>query len=83
MTLREGRGSALTVSLKEAPDKLWDEQYRKRVVEVLLNQLQSLTISITQSAIRSCGYIFEYLLLQGKTIPSPLLVAFVRVSLVY
>ncbi|XP_066249177.1 stalled ribosome sensor GCN1 [Euwallacea similis] len=78
VTLREGRGSALTVALKEAPLQLWDEQYRTKVTQVLLSQLQSQIVAITQSAIRSCGYLFEYLLSHDETIPSNLLVAFVR-----
>ncbi|KAL1494916.1 hypothetical protein ABEB36_010427 [Hypothenemus hampei] len=78
VTLREGRGTALTVAIKEAPEKLWDEQYRTKLIQVLLSQLQLLTVSITRSAIRSCGYLFEFLLLQEETIPNNLLVAFVR-----
>ncbi|XP_030761834.1 eIF-2-alpha kinase activator GCN1 isoform X2 [Sitophilus oryzae] len=78
VTLREGRGSALTVALKEAPERLWDDQYRSKLTQTILSQIQSPTISITQSAIRSCGYLIEYLLKNEEPIPSNLLVPFVR-----
>lgn len=78
VTLREGRGSALTVALKETPDGLWDEQYRSKLIQVLLSQLQSTTVSIVQSAIRSTCYLLEYLLVHDEGVPSNLLVSFVR-----
>ncbi|CAG9759746.1 unnamed protein product [Ceutorhynchus assimilis] len=77
LTLREGRGSALTVALKESPKRLWDDQYRNMVTQVLLSQLQS-QINVTQSAIRSCGYLLEYLLMNDENMPNQLLVAFLR-----
>ncbi|KAH1001345.1 eIF-2-alpha kinase activator GCN1-like isoform X2 [Dendroctonus ponderosae] len=78
MTLREGRGFALTVALKEAPERLWDEQYKMKLSQVLLSQFQSQVVSITQSAIRSCGYLLEYIISNGEAIPNNVLVAFVR-----
>ncbi|KAF7282220.1 hypothetical protein GWI33_003020 [Rhynchophorus ferrugineus] len=78
LTLREGRCSALTVALKETPEKLWDEQYRQKLIQTLLSQLQCSTITINQSAVRSCGYLLEYLLLNQETIPNNLLVPFLR-----
>ncbi|XP_074026538.1 lethal (3) 80Fj [Leptinotarsa decemlineata] len=77
-TLREGLSSALSVALKESPESLWDEQYRKKLIQTLLSQLSSQSITITQTAIRSCGYLLKYLLLNDETIPHTLLVPFVR-----
>ncbi|KAG5899951.1 hypothetical protein JTB14_002498 [Gonioctena quinquepunctata] len=77
-TLREGQSSALSVALKESTERLWDEQYRKKVVQTLLSQLSAQSITITQIAIRSCGYLLNYLLLNDEPIPNNLLVAFVR-----
>ncbi|KAJ8966633.1 hypothetical protein NQ314_003400 [Rhamnusium bicolor] len=77
-TLREGRGSALSVALKETPESLWDEQYRNKLIQTLLSQLSSQSVSITQIAIRSCGYLLQYLLLNEEPIPNNLLVPFVR-----
>ncbi|CAH1119168.1 unnamed protein product [Phaedon cochleariae] len=75
-TLRDGRAAALSVALKEAPATLWDEQYRKKLVQTLLNQLSS--DATTQIAIRSCGYLLHYLLQNEEAIPNNLLVPFVR-----
>lgn len=79
-TLREGRGAALTVALKETPKSLWDEQYRNKLIQCLLNQLSSQSVSLTQIAIRSCGYLLQYLLINDEPIPNNLVVPFVRVS---
>uniref|UniRef100_A0A6P7FRK7 EIF-2-alpha kinase activator GCN1-like n=1 Tax=Diabrotica virgifera virgifera TaxID=50390 RepID=A0A6P7FRK7_DIAVI len=77
-TLKEGRGSALTVALKEAAVSLWDEQYRAKLIQTLLSQLSSQSVVINQIAIRSCGYLLQFLLMSEEPIPSNLLVPFVR-----
>lgn len=82
-TLREGQASALTVALKEAPDRLWDEQYRNKLMKTLLSQLASQSVNLTQIAIRSCGYLLQYLLINDISIPSNIIVPFVRVSTRY
>lgn len=79
-TLREGQASALTVTLKEAPEKLWDEQYRNKLIQTLLSQLLSQSFNLTQIGIRSCGYLLQYLLINDIPIPGNLIVPFVRVS---
>lgn len=79
-TLREGQASALTVALKEAPERLWDEQYRNKLIQTILSQLASQSVNLTQIAIRSCGYLLQHLLLNDIPIPSNLIVPFVRVS---
>lgn len=68
------------MALKEAPERLWDEQYKMKLSQVLLSQFQSQVVSITQSAIRSCGYLLEYIISNGEAIPNNVLVAFVRVK---
>ncbi|XP_057670075.1 eIF-2-alpha kinase activator GCN1 [Diorhabda carinulata] len=77
-TLKEGRGSALSVALKETPQSLWDEQYRVKLIQTLLSQLSSQSVVITQIAIRSCGYLLQYLLINEQPIPTNLIVPFVR-----
>lgn len=79
-TLREGQASALTVALKEAPERLWDEQYRNKLIQTLLNQFISQSVNLTQIAVRSCGYLLQYLLTNDISIPANLVVPFVRVS---
>ncbi|XP_060530072.1 stalled ribosome sensor GCN1 [Cylas formicarius] len=77
-TIREGRASALTVALKEAPERLWDDQYRTKLIQTLLGELQSPVVALTQIGIRSCGYLLQYLLMAEEPIPSNLLTPFVR-----
>lgn len=79
-TLREGRACALTVALKEDPEGLWDEKFRPKLIQTLLSQLTAPSAVINQIAIRSCGYLLQFLLMNGEPIPNNLLVPFVRVS---
>lgn len=71
----------MTVALKETPESLWDEQYRKKLIQTLLSQIASQSVNLTQIAIRSCGYLLQYLLINEEPIPPPLVGPFVRVSL--
>ncbi|XP_025837277.1 eIF-2-alpha kinase activator GCN1 [Agrilus planipennis] len=77
-TLRQGRGAALSVVLKESPALLWDEQYQLRLTKTILSQLSSDRVPITQTAIRSCGYLLEYVLLNNEPLPVALLTPFVK-----
>lgn len=76
--LRQGRGAALSVVLKESPQLPWDEQYRIRLVKTLLTQLSADRVPITQTAVRSCGYLLQYLLNNGEGLPMNLLSPFVK-----
>ncbi|CAH0556041.1 unnamed protein product [Brassicogethes aeneus] len=77
-SLREGRGAALTVVIKECPDLVWDEQYRKKLLQTLLGQISSTTINITKIGIRSSGYLLQFLMLKKEPLPASLLGPFVR-----
>nr|CAI5870225.1 unnamed protein product [Callosobruchus analis] len=77
-TVKEGRGWALSTALKECPDRLWDEQYRNRLIQTLLSQLSAQSVTLTKIAIRSCGYLLQYLLIHDQPIPNNLVVPFVR-----
>ncbi|CAG9865117.1 unnamed protein product [Phyllotreta striolata] len=76
--MREARGSALTVALKENSECLWQEQHRQKLTQTLLSQLSSQSVQLTQIAIRSCCYLLQYLLNNELPIPNNLLVPFVR-----
>lgn len=78
--LRQGRGAALSVTLKETPDTIWTDQYKIRLVQTILSQLAADKVSVTQTAVRSCGYLLQYLMLNDQNLPSNLLGPFVRVS---
>lgn len=77
--LKEGRGAALTVVIKECPEIVWDEQYRNKLLQILLTQLSSTTVNVTKISIRSCGYLLQFLMQNKETLPANLLGPFVRV----
>lgn len=57
---------------------MWDEQYRQRLLQVLLSQLAADRVPITQTAVRSCGYLLQYLMNNEESLPANLLAPFVR-----
>lgn len=77
--LKHGRGAALSVALKESPSTLWQEQYKSRLIQTILGQLASDKVIITQTAVRSCGYLLQYLMTNDEALPIALLGPFVRV----
>lgn len=76
--LRQGRGAALSVVLKESPQLLWDEQYQLKLTRTLLSQLTADRVPIVQTAIRSCGYLLQYLMCNDQQLPVNLLTPFVK-----
>ncbi|XP_044271833.1 eIF-2-alpha kinase activator GCN1 [Tribolium madens] len=76
--LRHGRAAALSVALKEFPACIWQEQYKTRLIQTILTQLAADRVVITQTAVRSCGYLLQYLMLNGEALPTNLLGPFVR-----
>jgi hypothetical protein len=78
--LRQGRGAALSVALKESPSSVWQERYKVRLIQTILSQLSADRVFITQTAVRSCGYLLQYLMMNEETLPTGLLGPFVRVG---
>ncbi|KAK9703077.1 HEAT repeat [Popillia japonica] len=76
--LRHGRGAALSVALKESPDIIWTEQYEVRTERTILSQLAADNIAVTQTAVRSCGYLLQYLMNNDIQLPLNLLGPFVK-----
>jgi hypothetical protein len=76
--LRQGRGAALSVALKESPSSVWQERYKVRLIQTILSQLSADRVFITQTAVRSCGYLLQYLMMNEETLPTGLLGPFVR-----
>ncbi|KAI4470055.1 translational activator gcn1-related [Holotrichia oblita] len=76
--LRHGRGAALSVALKESADIIWTEQYQIRTERTILSQLAADNIAVTQTAVRSCGYLLQYLMNNDTQLPLNLLGPFVK-----
>ncbi|XP_022916125.2 stalled ribosome sensor GCN1 [Onthophagus taurus] len=76
--LKHGRAAALSVSLKECPEVMWVEQYQPKIEKTILSQLTSDTMVVTQTAIRSCGYLLQYLMMNDLTLPINVLGPFVK-----
>lgn len=69
------------MALKESPATVWQEQYKQKLIRTILSQLGADRVVITQTAVRSCGYLLQYLMVNDETLPSNLLGPFVRVIL--
>lgn len=79
--IRQSRGAALSVALKESSELLWNDLYRDKLLSTLLNQLTADKVTVTLAAVRSCGYLLQYLLLNNQSLPINLLGPFVKVSI--
>lgn len=78
--LRHGRGAALTVALKESAGVIWTDQYEIRTEKTLLSQLAADNTAVTLTAVRSCGYLLQYLMNNDLPLPANLLGPFVKVN---
>ncbi|KAE8739724.1 hypothetical protein FOCC_FOCC014768 [Frankliniella occidentalis] len=76
--LRHGRSAALFVALKECPDVVYTDNYCDKLHRVILSYLVADRVQIAQNGIRCCGYLFDHLMSNGKTLPSALISPFVR-----
>ncbi|KAG8189604.1 hypothetical protein JTE90_018960 [Oedothorax gibbosus] len=72
-TLRHGRSVSLMIALKEAPNRLLNEDWTDRIVKVLLVYLTADRLAIVLSGVRATGYFMLHLLQSEKQIPQPLL----------
>uniref|UniRef100_A0A1B6CCQ0 TOG domain-containing protein n=1 Tax=Clastoptera arizonana TaxID=38151 RepID=A0A1B6CCQ0_9HEMI len=77
-TLRHGRSAALFVSLKEAPEIVYKDDYIEKIHRSLLAYLMADRVPIAMNGIRSCGYLFQYLMRNNVVLPPQLLTPFVR-----
>ncbi|XP_043511247.1 eIF-2-alpha kinase activator GCN1 [Frieseomelitta varia] len=76
--LRHGRSAALFVVLKESPTTIYNSKDKDRVCVVILSYLSADRIQIIMNGIRACGYLFQYLMNEGQSIPQQILPPFVR-----
>uniref|UniRef100_A0A6B2EHQ3 Putative translational activator gcn1 n=1 Tax=Phlebotomus kandelakii TaxID=1109342 RepID=A0A6B2EHQ3_9DIPT len=76
--LKHGRTSALFVVLKEAPDVVCVPKYEAKICKVIVNCITSDKTPVACNAVRSAGYLLQYCMNTGKTLPQPLMGPFVR-----
>lgn len=79
--LRHGRSAALFVALKESPTTVYNNKEKDRVCSVILSYLSADRVQIVMNGVRACGYLFQYLMNEGQSIPQQILSPFVRVKI--
>ena len=74
-TLRHGRSTAMFVALKIAPERVYDvsDDRKRRVINVLKSHLAADRVPIAQNGVRSCGYLFRFLIKRGDPLPVDLI----------
>lgn len=65
-TLRHGRAIALGVSLKQAPEKVWDEKYQKGVRKALATLTEADRIPLCLTGFRCLGHLLRHLMLTNS-----------------
>lgn len=76
--LKHGRTSALFVVLKEAPEVVYVPKYEVKICKVIVNCITSDKTPVACNSVRAAGYLLQYCMNTGKTLPQPLLGPFVR-----
>ncbi|CAL1534334.1 unnamed protein product [Lymnaea stagnalis] len=69
-TLRHGRSMALSVALKDAPEKVLMTSLRKSVESTIGKLVAADRIPISLSGLRAAGYLLQYLLKNDSSSPS-------------
>ncbi|PVD31523.1 hypothetical protein C0Q70_06936 [Pomacea canaliculata] len=64
-TLRHGRSCALSVALKECPQRLWTPELKKTITHTVTQLANADRIPICLSGVRSVGFLLRYLVEQG------------------
>lgn len=77
-TLKHGRSTAIFVALKEAPEMVWTEQYQIRLSKTILSLLSADRVPIVLNAVRSCGYLIQYVMNESLDLPTNIFIPFVR-----
>ncbi|XP_045475078.1 eIF-2-alpha kinase activator GCN1 [Harmonia axyridis] len=77
----DGHTAALVLSviIKESAAKLW-ETYQSEIIAQLLYCLVHKETQVVMVAIRTCGYLFKYLVQNNLAVPQNLLSALVRIT---
>ena len=77
-TLRHGRSTMLFVALKVAAGRLWTDGWSGKLEGVLRSFLGADRIPIAENAIRAIGYLFEFLIREGRELPVDLASPFAK-----
>ena len=77
-TLRHGRSALVFVALKVAAERLWVEGWSRKLEGVLRSFLNADRIPIAENAVRAIGYLFEFLIKEGKELPADLASPFAK-----
>ncbi|KAK9878672.1 hypothetical protein WA026_023121 [Henosepilachna vigintioctopunctata] len=69
----------LSVLVKESSDKFWDS-YNEQITSQILFGLSHKESQVVMISIRTCGYLFRYLILNNLSIPANMISTLVRVT---
>uniref|UniRef100_H2ZRB1 TOG domain-containing protein n=1 Tax=Ciona savignyi TaxID=51511 RepID=H2ZRB1_CIOSA len=79
-SLKQGRSSLLAAALKEAPNKVLQQNRTDKVVEIIRSSTSSDRVQIVISAIHSAAYLLHYFIKSGLKIPDLVSDCFKNVS---
>ncbi|KAG8223949.1 hypothetical protein J437_LFUL003757 [Ladona fulva] len=77
-TLRHGRSATLSVALKEAASVIYTDDYKDKIIRVILAYLLADRVPIVMNGVRCCGYLFKHVMLTNQPLPQQLLQPFTR-----
>nr|XP_009858208.1 eIF-2-alpha kinase activator GCN1 [Ciona intestinalis] len=75
-SLRQGRTTLLASALKEAPNKILDQNRSQEIIQIVVNNSKMDRVQIVLSTIHSAAYLVHYFVKSGEKIPPQVLEAF-------
>ena len=76
-TVRHGRSTALFVAMKEAPERVYSK-YEVKVVKNAAALLKDDRVPVVLNGMRTCAYLFDFLVSNAQSLPVDLLAPFCR-----
>ena len=75
--IKHGKSAVLYVALKDAPDRICDQNLAK-LVTTIKNYVTSDVVALAQNGVRATGYLFLYMMKNNQELPVDLISPFTR-----
>ncbi len=76
--VKHGKSAALFVGLKDAPERIFTDSHKTKVITTIKNLLLADRVALAQNGVRSAGYLFVHLVKLGEPLPIDLVTPFCK-----
>ncbi|XP_033102350.1 eIF-2-alpha kinase activator GCN1-like [Anneissia japonica] len=76
--LQHGRSVALSIAIKEAPDRILTDEHQPKIIQILTSNATNDRIPICTSGIRGLGFTLQHLVSNGMNVPQGIVTSFTK-----